>query len=172
MLLLLRGWGAISLLPHHRLESLLLLTILRAILFLGTSRLILTRVAPKSMAGRKLTGWGLFVWGIYVIFFPFLARLPLLLSLAFGFLVGLHVLVAMGMMIMVVDRIRIRAETSEQHVKYLEGFLPICSFCKKIRDDHNRWNNLEMYIKEHSEAEFSHSICPDCAKEHYPEFQK
>ena len=57
-------------------------------------------------------------------------------------------------------------------VKTLKGIFPICSFCKKIRDDKGFWNQVEVYIKEHSEADFSHSICPKCAKKHYPEFVK
>jgi len=55
------------------------------------------------------------------------------------------------------------------HVKKLSGLLPICSYCKKIRDDKGYWNQIESYIHEHSEAEFSHSICQECAKEHYPD---
>ena len=54
-------------------------------------------------------------------------------------------------------------------VKTLRGMLPICSFCKKIRDDEGYWNKLETYIHNHSEVEFSHSICPECAKKYYPE---
>lgn len=50
------------------------------------------------------------------------------------------------------------------NVKLLSGLLPICASCKKIRDDKGYWNQIESYIKEHSEAEFSHGICPDCAK--------
>ena len=47
-------------------------------------------------------------------------------------------------------------------VKQLSGLLPICSYCKKIRDDHNYWQQVEAYVGKHSEAKFSHSICPDC----------
>jgi hypothetical protein len=54
-------------------------------------------------------------------------------------------------------------------VKVLSGFLPICSSCKKIRDDRGYWNQIESYIQEHSEADFSHGICPDCAVKLYPE---
>lgn len=54
-------------------------------------------------------------------------------------------------------------------VKTLRGFLPICSHCKKIRDDKGYWNQIESYIHKHSDAEFSHSICPECAKKHYPD---
>ena len=55
-------------------------------------------------------------------------------------------------------------------VKQLSGFLPICSSCKKIRNDEGYWSQIESYISDHSEAEFSHSICPQCAKKLYPEF--
>ncbi len=55
-------------------------------------------------------------------------------------------------------------------VKTLSGMLPICSSCKKIRDDRGYWNQIEFYIGEHSDAEFSHGICPDCMKKLYPEF--
>lgn len=54
-------------------------------------------------------------------------------------------------------------------IKILSGFLPICASCKKIRDDRGYWNKIETYIQNHSEAEFSHSICPDCAEKLYPE---
>jgi hypothetical protein len=63
------------------------------------------------------------------------------------------------------------AETQAE-VKILSGFLPICSCCKKIRNEGGAWEQLEMYIKEHSEAEFSHSYCPDCARKFYAEFRK
>ena len=55
-------------------------------------------------------------------------------------------------------------------LKVLSGLLPICSVCKKIRDDKGYWNQLESYISEHSHAQFSHSICPKCLKELYPDF--
>ena len=57
-------------------------------------------------------------------------------------------------------------------IKTLKGLLPICSFCKKIRDDKGYWDQVESYISSHSEVEFSHSICPECIKKHYPEFEK
>ena len=52
-----------------------------------------------------------------------------------------------------------------EDVKTLEGLIPICSHCKKIRDDKGYWNQLETYLGEHSEATLSHGICPECAKE-------
>ncbi len=57
-----------------------------------------------------------------------------------------------------------------KNIKTLHGLIPICAACKKIRDDKGYWNQIESYIRDHSEAEFSHSICPDCAKKLYPEF--
>lgn len=54
-------------------------------------------------------------------------------------------------------------------VKALSGLLPICSSCKKIRDDQGYWNHLETYISSHSDANFTHGICPDCAREFFPE---
>ena len=51
-------------------------------------------------------------------------------------------------------------------VKRLSGLLPICAACKKVRDDMGYWNQIEIYIRDHSEAEFSHSLCPECAKKY------
>lgn len=53
--------------------------------------------------------------------------------------------------------------------KTLKGFLPICASCKKIRDDQGYWNQIESYIMDHSEAEFSHGICPECVNKLYPD---
>ena len=58
-----------------------------------------------------------------------------------------------------------------KEVNKLSGLLPICSSCKKIRDDKGYWNQLEDFIQKHSGAEFSHGVCPDCAKNLYPEFE-
>ncbi len=55
-------------------------------------------------------------------------------------------------------------------VKTLSGLLPICSSCKKVRDDNGYWNQIEIYIKDRSDADFSHGICPDCAVELYPKY--
>ncbi len=53
-------------------------------------------------------------------------------------------------------------------VKQLSGMLPICACCKKVRDDRGYWRQLEVYIRDHSEAEFSHGLCPDCGERLYP----
>ena len=57
------------------------------------------------------------------------------------------------------------------HVKTLSGLLPICASCKKIRDDQGYWQQVETYISAHSDADFTHGICPDCVKRLYPESQ-
>ncbi len=62
-----------------------------------------------------------------------------------------------------------RLEESRQEITALRGLLPICCKCKKIRDDDGLWNQVEQYISHHSEAEFSHGICPECVEELYPE---
>ena len=61
------------------------------------------------------------------------------------------------------------ARDLETKVNTLSGFLPICVSCKKIRDDQGYWNQVEAYISKHTEVEFSHGICPDCARKLYPE---
>jgi PAS domain S-box-containing protein len=55
------------------------------------------------------------------------------------------------------------------NIKTLRGLLPICSYCKKIRDDKGYWNRIESYIQDHSGAEFTHGMCPECLKKHYPD---
>lgn len=59
------------------------------------------------------------------------------------------------------DRVK-SLEQALSNVKHLEGLLPICSYCKSIRDDQNYWRRVETYISEHSDVQFSHSFCPDC----------
>jgi DNA-binding response OmpR family regulator len=59
-------------------------------------------------------------------------------------------------------------EAAMQHVKTLQGLLPICMYCKKIRDDTDAWHRLEPYIEQHSEAMFTHSVCSECREEHFP----
>ena len=54
------------------------------------------------------------------------------------------------------------AELALAHVRQLQGLLPICAYCKKIRNDSNYWQSIEAYLGERSQATFSHGICPDC----------
>jgi len=59
--------------------------------------------------------------------------------------------------------------SAKRRIKKLSGLLPICYHCKKIRDDRGYWNELEKYITDHSDAEFSHAICPGCLSRYYPD---
>jgi CheY-like chemotaxis protein len=57
-------------------------------------------------------------------------------------------------------------------IKTLRGIIPICANCKKIRNDHGYWNQVEVYVRDHTEAEFSHGICPECMNNLYPRFAR
>lgn len=61
-------------------------------------------------------------------------------------------------------------EHAQAQIRTLRGIVPICASCKKIRDDDGYWHQVESYVRAHSEADFSHSICPGCTRELYPDF--
>jgi len=67
------------------------------------------------------------------------------------------------------DKLILDLQKALSEVKTLRGLIPICSHCKKIRDDKGYWNQIESYIHKHSDAEFSHGICPECAQKYYPD---
>lgn len=69
-----------------------------------------------------------------------------------------------------VDRRTQELRQALAEVKTLHGLLPICAACKKIRDEQGAWNSLETYVESHSEAAFTHGMCPDCARRLYPDF--
>lgn len=62
-----------------------------------------------------------------------------------------------------------KLEASLSEIRTLRGILPLCAFCKKIRDDKGYWEQVDVYISKHTEADISHSICPECFKKHYPD---
>jgi hypothetical protein len=66
---------------------------------------------------------------------------------------------------------KVNLEKALKQIKTLHGLLPMCASCKKIRDDSGYWKQIEAYLYEHSDAKFSHGICPDCAKELYPDIK-
>ncbi len=70
------------------------------------------------------------------------------------------------------EQLIVELQQALDEVKTLSGLLPICSFCKKIRDEQGAWQQLEAYVGRHSGAEFSHGVCPECLKRHYPEFNR
>ena len=67
------------------------------------------------------------------------------------------------------DQLIRQLQDALDQVKTLKGIVPICASCKKIRDDKGYWQQVEIYIQKHSDAEFSHGVCPDCLRKYYPE---
>ena len=82
---------------------------------------------------------------------------------------GIDLIVLAGFA-MLIDQTAQQTRALLREVTLLRGVLPICSFCKKIRKEDNTWEHLEMYITKRSEAQFSHSVCPDCLIAHYSDF--
>ena len=70
------------------------------------------------------------------------------------------------------DRLVNELQQALAEIKTLKGLLPICSSCKKVRDDKGYWDQVESYISSHPEAHFSHSICPECIRKHYTDYEK
>ena len=70
------------------------------------------------------------------------------------------------------ERLIVELKDALSKVRALRGMLPICSSCKKIRNDEGYWEQVETYIGDHSEAEFTHGICPDCSKKLYPQYRE
>ncbi|MBN1523041.1 MAG: hypothetical protein JW904_01050 [Spirochaetales bacterium] len=68
--------------------------------------------------------------------------------------------------------IRQRLEAASVEIKTLQGILPICSYCKKVRDDKGYWDQIDSYLAAHTDATFSHGMCPDCLQKHHPEVYK
>ena len=90
-------------------------------------------------------------------------------SIAFLVLIVGNISLYMGLIILNSQRVESDLVEAKSEIKQLTGILPICSRCKKVRDDKGYWNQIEAYIRDHSEAEFSHSLCLECARELYPE---
>ena len=65
------------------------------------------------------------------------------------------------------EKLILQLKDALSQIRQLSGLLPICSYCKKIRDDNGYWNQLEVYIRDHSETEFTHGICPECVNKLY-----
>jgi hypothetical protein len=72
------------------------------------------------------------------------------------------------------DRLKLidKLQQALAELETLRGLLPICACCKKIRDDHGYWNHIESYLRKHTLADFTHTLCPDCVKQFYPDLWK
>lgn len=140
----------------------------------------------------KLDGWNFIVWGFAFLFlgmviditdnFPQLKNFIIIgdtiyesfVEKVIGYLLG-FLLLAVGIWKWIPGVVEHTLQTVEERdkamdeVKNLSGLLPICSSCKKIRDDKGYWSQIETYIQEHSDANFTHGICPDCKAKFYSE---
>lgn len=90
-------------------------------------------------------------------------------SMSFLVFIGGSIFIIVGLIVLNQQRVEQDLIDAHKEITTLQGIIPICSICKKIRNDEGDWDQLERYIQSHSEAEFSHSICPDCMKRDYPE---
>lgn len=113
---------------------------------------------------------------IFEIAIGYLSPVPFLLFVLYNFFL-ISVLLIFGYIGYYIEKISrknyiVSAQLydSLSQVKKLSGLLPMCASCKKIRDDKGYWKQIEAYIRDHSEADFSHSICPECAIKLYPDF--
>jgi ligand-binding sensor domain-containing protein len=137
-----------------------------------------TNIPPGSYTFRVIAGNGDGVWNESG------ASMSLYLAPRFyqtSWFAGLVVL-AVGFLAVTAHHVRVRRMAARERelsqrvaeavadIKMLRGMLPVCASCKKIRDDRGYWNQMETYIRQHSEAEFSHGICPDCMNKLYPEY--
>jgi membrane-bound metal-dependent hydrolase YbcI (DUF457 family) len=169
----------------------LVLEILRAIIVGAIVMLLLFYPGFKQL--NQMKGWKFFLGGFGLVLlgtlvditdnFGTLNRFILigdtvyqaLIEKFFGYLLG-FIFIAVGILscipriIELQNRRKKELKNANRKIKILSGFFPICVSCKKLRDDKGFWNQIESYIREHSEAEFSHGICPECAKKLYPEF--
>jgi hypothetical protein len=81
-------------------------------------------------------------------------------------------ILVLGGVAFLVSRTARQTQELARRVNILEGILPVCSFCKKIRDQHGDWSSMEQFITERSEAQFTHGFCPECGERHYGAFLK
>ena len=160
---------SIVLVIHYKPAGLLMAKLLRAVLFIGSGVIILKKKNDMNNSGKYFSAVSLFLWGVFIIISGFM-NFGKLFSIGYGLLVGFQIIATFGMIIMLLQNMASRVEEDESRIRKLEGILPICSHCKKIRDKHDKWQTLELYIADNSEAEFSHGICPDCLKKHYPDY--
>lgn len=126
---------------------------------------------PISMMAWWHTARSAYILAIVLVIVRFLGALylkpagfPLSPHTSIDTLVYLSVFLLLGCLINEVAKER---QLLQREIKTLEGLLPICSYCKKIRTDGGEWQQLESYIIQHSEATFTHSICPTCKDEHF-----
>lgn len=142
-------------------------------LFLGIAHIWVGLVLIRLKASRKIAypiaGWAFFLWGVQKTGYPLLRTSSEIAP--WGYFIGglLFMILAASLLMVYIEEIKDKLNVKIDQIRVLTGLLPICASCKKIRDDQGYWNQIELYIKERSEVEFSHSICPECSQKLYPE---
>ena len=154
---------------HYPMIAYFCLLAPRSVIFMVAGIWVLKYRKGETVAGRPTAGTCLILWGVVNMVSPGLPEPPMFRIVKLGLMVGLHTATAMGMLVMIVDRYREQAEIQQTRADRLEGLLPICSSCKKIRNDAGDWEPVESYIHDRSEASFTHGICPECIRKLYPE---
>jgi hypothetical protein len=115
----------------------------------------LTWTAVDIISQHKYPHWSFYLWNGGIRFTSFI-----ILGVA---------LATIKRLLEVEKELSRNLKTTLEEVKMLKGFLPICASCKNIRNDRGYWEKIELYITEHSDAEFTHTLCPDCMKKLYPD---
>jgi hypothetical protein len=115
----------------------------------------ITWTAVDIFSGHRYSHWSLYAWNGGI-------------RLAAFIILGVALATIKKLLEIEKDLSRSIRATLEE-VKMLKGFLPICSSCKNIRDDRGYWEKIELYIEQHTDAEFTHTLCPDCMKKLYPD---
>ncbi|HOP62019.1 MAG TPA: hypothetical protein PK358_06055 [Spirochaetota bacterium] len=89
--------------------------------------------------------------------------------------IAINVIIRMAIILFIaylLSLVKKQQQELSERINNLEKFLPICSFCKKIRDEENNWHSIESYITGKTKTEFSHGVCPECAEKHYGKYLK
>jgi hypothetical protein len=131
-------------------------------------------VLPVALAGWFSSNR----WGVGLAVALPLVRLSFFLTWGLPYPLGIALtnaavrIVVLTVIALLAHRAGERTRALEAEVRLLEGIVPICGFCKKMREDDGSWVRLEQYIGSRSTAHFSHGVCPDCAAEHYGKYLK
>jgi len=125
-------------------------------------------VIPVALAARRSGRWWGIVLGVLMplahLSFTFLWQTPWTLAESL-----INAGIRMAVLVTFAELIH-RVTRQALEIRVLHGLLPVCAFCKKIRTEDQNWRPIESYITEHSEATFTHTFCPECAKQHYGEY--
>lgn len=83
--------------------------------------------------------------------------------------IAAYIVLVIALIVLTAQRVEEEMIEAKKEIKTIAGFIPICASCKKIRDDKGSWNQMEAYLSQHADLQFSHGLCPECMKKMYPE---